>query len=196
MMNLSNAAQNQAIPEADRYINLGFIPGGTAGLQNFVQSPRSIIHGPIVIPAVQGYEKIRQIGSLAEFALLVVISDRPETARNWVEQVGPYLEDTSFVVILSAQAGPALQPYIETTPSQIQGAVIGLAGGMAYERLINQALIPFAKWSSFNLGLIAAVILMAGGGILNALRTHPSTRPPQPPSARGSDSDTNKGSPA
>jgi hypothetical protein len=187
LMSLSGSARNQPTAEPNAYFNFGYIPGGQAGLQNFVQSPQTIIRSPLVDRTLPESEKIRQIDSMADFALLVVVSDRPEAARYWVEQVSPFLGNTFFVVVLSAQAGPALQPYIESVPQQIQGAVIGLAGGMAYERLINQPVIPFANWASFNLALIAAVILLAGGGILNAFQTQGSVKPPKHPSAPGSE---------
>jgi hypothetical protein len=191
LMSLSSGERTRFELEPGRYINLGFIPGGPAGLQNFVQSPQAIIQGASSDQAVAKNESIHQIHSLSDFMMLVVIGDRPEAARGWVEQVGPYIGNTALIMILSAQAGPALRPYIAADPSQIQGAVIGLAGGMAYERLVNEVVIPFANWTSLNFGLIAAVILMAGGGVLNVFRNHGSIKPPSPPKTREPDSSPN-----
>jgi hypothetical protein len=143
------------------YVNYGYLAGGLVGVQNFVQSPEAVfLAGKEVLdPAAQ--PKFDQIDSLADLAMIIVVSDRPEVARNWIEQVRPSLENMPVIMVLSTQAGPVIHPYIEAEPGQIQGMIVGLADGVAFESIVGQSSIPVVNWFSYNLGLVATIILVA-----------------------------------
>ncbi len=125
-----------------QYVNLGFIPGGASGLAGFVQSPAEFPGNmlpstdrtqsdPWTTPPLSG------VTSLDGFAMILVISENPDTARAWIEQVRPKLNWTPLVLVISVQAEPAIRPYANHQPTTIQGMIVGIAGGAGYEELTN-----------------------------------------------------------
>jgi hypothetical protein len=152
------------------YANLGFIPGGAAGLLSFAQSPQKIV------PAYSETGKrawdegsLVNIQSISDFSLAIVITQNPDTARTWIEQVGPYLgEQTPLLMLLSAQAEPLVRPYYQEFQQQVKGMVVGLVGGASYENLNGQPLLALTYWDSFNLAIIIAVVIIFLGALFNA----------------------------
>jgi hypothetical protein len=152
------------------YANLGFIPGGAAGLLSFAQSPQRIA------PAYSETGKsawdegsLVDVQSISDFALAIVVTQNPDTARTWIEQVGPYLGDkTPLLMLLSAQAEPLVRPYYQEFQQQVKGMVIGLVGGASYEHLNGQPLIALNYWDAFNLAVIVAVVIIFLGALINA----------------------------
>ncbi|MCU0488893.1 MAG: hypothetical protein MUE67_08085 [Anaerolineales bacterium] len=139
-------------------INYGFIPGGKAGLRNFLENPAKVFR-------IAGQPVI----ALGEFALVVIASDQADVVRDWLEQIRPRISETPFILVLSEQAAPPLQPYLRAVPAPLQGAVIGLRDGMAYGQLTNRLLVQAGVWASFNQGLLAAILLIALAGAANGL---------------------------
>lgn len=165
------------------YVNLGYIAGGTAGLANFALTPRQTIRmafddrpiwelldldasNPWLTPVMQ------PITGLGDFYMTVLLTDNPETARNWLEQVEPILRRNSFVVIASTQAEPFIRPYFqnpEPSQRQVEGMLVGLRGGAAYEQNLGQLGTARFYWDTFGIGLLVAVILIILGGGYNYL---------------------------
>ena len=69
-------------------------------------------------------------------------------------------------MIVSAQAGPLVQPYY--LAGQVQGLVTGLAGGGAYEKMMGRMGLVAQRWNGYSGGLLAAVVAILIGGIFNA----------------------------
>lgn len=165
------------------YVNLGYIAGGTAGLANFALIPRQSVRmafdnrklwdlgdyeasNPWRTPVMQS------ITGLGDFFMTVLLTDNPENARNWIEQVEPSLRRNSFVIIASAQAEPFIRPYFDNPdPSQrqVEGMLVGLRGGAAYEQSQGQTGVARFYWDSYSLGLLVAVLLIVLGGGYNYL---------------------------
>lgn len=145
-------AFNQAV------INYGFIPGGKAGLRNFLENPAKVFR-------IAG----QPVNSLGEFALVVIASDQSDVVRDWLEQIRPRIPETPFILVLSELAAPPLQPYLRAVPASLQGVVIGLGDGLAYGQLTNRLLVQAGVWASFNQGILAAIILIILVGIANGL---------------------------
>jgi hypothetical protein len=146
----------------DQYTNLGYIPGGPAGLAGFTEAPRQ------VIPYSLGWENgpLTEIQSLADFNLVMVVTESPDTARAWVEQVQPSLEGTPLVMVISAQAEPMVRPYYQGTPQQVQGIVTGLAGGAAYEGGLPRTSLARSYWDAYSFVVwLAVLLILVGGGI-------------------------------
>lgn len=162
MLSKYNPADSRSV---DRdYVNFGYVPGGQTGLQNFLQSPQSIfLPGSATLDAA-GQQKIDQIDSLSDFVLIIIATDRQEVARDWIEQIQPSLQTTPVLMILSAQAGPVINPYIEENPGQIQGIIVGMADSLSIGALVNQPSVPMVNWVSYNFGLVAAIILIGSAG--------------------------------
>jgi hypothetical protein len=152
------------------YANLGFIPGGAAGLLSFAQSPQKIAPAYSETGRSAWDEgSLVNVQSISDFALTIVITQNPDTARTWIEQVGPFLgEHTPLLMVLSAQAEPLVRPYYEEFQQQVKGMVIGLVGGASYENLNGQPLLALNYWNAFNLAIVVAVVIIFLGALFNA----------------------------
>lgn len=151
----------------DQTLNLGFLPGGTAGLQEFASRPQVALQYTADGKRLAWTEPVLQgVTGLKNFSLVVVMTDNAETARAWVEQVSPFLNggQVPLLFVTSAQAAPFIQPYIDS--AQVQGLVSGLAGGTMYRQITQQPGPERAYWDAYQYGLFLAVILVLGGGLI------------------------------
>lgn len=172
---LSNTQSEHNYNRLEHYINLGFISGGPAGLLSFAATPQRImpytLDGNFAwgenLPPLQGIER------LADFDMVLVITDNPNVARIWVEQVQPYLVSgesmVPLVMVTSAQAEPLVRPYYQGASSQVQGIVSGLQGGGAYALLTGRGGLVRQYWDAFSLGLWVAAVLVVSGGVINII---------------------------
>lgn len=156
------------------YINLGYLPGGAAGLVSFVDNPQGTI--PFSIDGIQLWESeggsslpvLGEINQITDYEMVVVLVDDPDTARAWIEQLAPKLNDplelTSLVMVTSAQLEPVVRPYFDAIPQSVNGLVIGLRGGTAYARLVGGWDQLSQYWDAFGWGtFIAAMLILVGG---------------------------------
>jgi len=154
---------NQASPAGlgynagEHYFNFGYLPGGAAGVLEFVGSPKAAIPSAAV-------------ERLSEFSAVVVLTDHAESGRIWVEQlaalkqVDPALTNQPLLVVSSAQAGPLLQPYVSS--GQITGMVSGLSDAATYEFVNNSRPgIARAYWDTFGVGLMTAIAAITLGSL-------------------------------
>lgn len=161
----------------EQYANFGYIPGGAAGMLGLTESLRRLMPFPLNLaadgtspgggiwnlPQLAGFQKI------SDFAAVLVITDRPDTARGWVEQVQPSLQGKPMLMVVSAQAEPMVRPYYEGHPRQIAGMVTGLAGGAAYENAMPRTGLARVYWDTFSYGITGSVVLIIVGAAINIL---------------------------
>jgi hypothetical protein len=140
-----------------QYFNLGYLPGGSAGVLGFLETPSQII------PAAD-------VASFSEYAALVVLTDHAESGRVWVEQLqnvkqsDPALANQPLLVVASAQAGPLLQPYVLSR--QITGMISGLSDAARYEFINNNRPgIARSYWDAFGIGLMMAIAAIIIGSL-------------------------------
>lgn len=140
-----------------QYNNLGYLPGGPAGVLGFIESPGQMI------PSA-GVE------SFSQYTALIVLTDHAESGRVWVEQrqnlreVDPAVSNQPLLVAASAQAGPLLQPYVSS--QQITAMISGLSDAARYESLNNSRPgLARSYWDAFGVGLMLSVALMIIGGL-------------------------------
>lgn len=171
-------SQHSLIASAD-YVNLGYISGGTAALLNFAADPR------VAVPmqsegggSLWDRPPLENIRSIRDFVLVLVITDDPDTARGWIEQIQPLLRDpispqveTYFAMVVSAQAEPLVYPYYLTSPKQVDGLVSGVTGGAYYENVINQDILARKYWDAFSAGLSITIAIIVIGGGFNLIRS-------------------------
>ncbi len=152
----------------EQYINLGYLPGGSTGLLGFAQSPQQVI--PYALDGTLVWQEgfLENIHSLADFSVLVVVTENPDTARVWIEQVKPSFGETPLLMILSAQAEPMVRPYYEGNPQQVQGMLVGVYGGGSYESSMPRSNLVRKYWDAFSVGVLVAVVMIALGGVINA----------------------------
>jgi len=155
------------------YTNLGYIPGGAAGLYSFIQNPQGTtpfsIDGfsPWGTDSDEPLPPTVGINQISDYDMIILLADDPDIARMWIEQFTPIIVDpyslTSLSLITSAQLEPIVRPYFESIPQNVNGLVVGLRGGAAYSRLIGGEQLPDQFWDAFGMGtFIAALLILLG----------------------------------
>ncbi len=152
-----------------QYINLGYLPGESAGLVSFVIAPKKII--PLAFDGSNAWESppLAKVDSIGDFAMILVITDDPNTAKIWIEQVGTHLENTPLNMVVSAQVEPLIQPYFRASPQLLSGYVSGVIHGLNYEHLREQPNLANAAWLPFNIGIFITVGTIFIGGLANGV---------------------------
>jgi hypothetical protein len=151
---MTNTGMNQSgLP----YLNLGYLPGGSAGVLGFIEAPGQII------PSAG-------VASFSEYSALVVLTDHAESGRVWVEQlqnrrtVDLALANQPLLMVASAQAGPLLQPYVSSR--QITAMISGLSYAARFEALSSSRLTTARTyWDTFGIGLMTAIALIIVGSL-------------------------------
>ena len=150
-------ANTQINQSGMQYQNLGYLPGGPAGVLGFLEAPGQIV-------------PLADVTSFSQYAALVVLTDHAESGRVWVEQLqnrrlaDPSLSNQPLLMVASAQAGPLLQPYVSS--GQITGMISGLSDAARYE-LVNNGRpgIVRSYWDTFGIGLMMSVALITLGSL-------------------------------
>jgi hypothetical protein len=194
------------VAATNTYTNLGYVSGGPAGLLGFASNPQQVTPYTLrdVYRAQTVWERAPLAGvkQIADFALVVVITDKTDVARAWIEQVQPLLGGKPLLMVVSAQVGPLVYPYY---PTQVRGLVAGAAGGIAYQVQTQMAGLTYKTlvgdtrwtpviWDGMSAGLLVAVLLIVVGATINAIRgaavnapkTSGSATKPAAPATKGS----------
>jgi hypothetical protein len=151
------------------YANLGYIPGGSIGLFSLANSLRQTLPYDLKGVDVWASGALSGVNDVGDFGLILVLVSDPETARAWIEQVGPSLQHENAVIamIASAQASPLVQPYFAGFPRQVEGLISGMAGGAAYENASAHNGPARQAWDAYSLGLIVSVFIILIGTLLD-----------------------------
>jgi len=129
-----------------QYFNLGFLPGGSAGVLGFIENPAD---------------------DFSKYAAVILLTDNAETGRVWVEQLEaakPEIAGEPLLLVSSAQSGPMLQPYVAS--GQVDIMINGLYDAAKYE-LVNVSRPGTARayWDAFGYGLMMAVLAIVLGSL-------------------------------
>ncbi len=164
---IEHARSGKTYREGTDYLNLGYLPGGTAALYAFARSPRAVLPSVLRYKNIWNSSILQKIKAANDFDLVLVITEDPDTARSWIEQVQPALKTTPLVMVISAQAEPLVAPYYETARHQVGGIITGLESGVAYREMAGQSTTQKERgiWSSYSLITLTVVALMALGGL-------------------------------
>jgi len=101
--------------------------------------------------------------------MILVITDDPNTAKSWIEQVGTTLDETPLTMIVSAQVEPLIQPYFQASPQLLKGYVSGVIDSMNYEEILGRPNLARQRWIPFNIGIIISVGIIFIGGLANGV---------------------------
>ncbi|MBT3321014.1 MAG: hypothetical protein HN392_01890 [Anaerolineae bacterium] len=150
------------------YQSLGYLPGGSSGISNFISSPRQTIGNT----AFWERESLKEIAALSDFSIVIILTNDTEKGRNWIEQKTLYLENNEenmppFLMAISAQAEPIIYPYYAS--GQIDALISGLSGSATYEAMQGQEGLGRKYWDAYSVGLLFAEILIAIGAMINFL---------------------------
>ncbi len=174
---LAMAAQLNGYDVAANVENLGYLPGGTISLVELANDPRRAAPGTIMGKDAWSGPILKDVATIRDFQRVIVLTDRPDVGRAWVEQVQPFMGDVPLLVVSSAQAAPILEPYVES--NQIQGMVSGLMGGALYGQKAGRQDVNLAAryWGAYQVGLLMAFMLVLVGGIVSVLLSLVKRRP-------------------
>jgi hypothetical protein len=164
-----NTQMGHHYQDINQYANLGYIAGGLTGLRSFAQSPQGVM--PYALngkdateDAVWANGRLAGMTFLSDFNLVLVITENPDTARAWIEQVKPVLGKVPLLLVVSAQAEPMLRPYYESTPKGVDALITGLSGGAAYESTLRPG-IARPYWEALSFGAPVAVFILLIGAL-------------------------------
>jgi hypothetical protein len=158
------------------YTNLGYLPGGTMGLLGLAISPKSVLPYSLDGVNVWAIPPLNTVLTITDFSAVIVMTNDPDIARSWIEQVGPVLrqDGTPLLIITSSQAEPLIRPYVEATPSQVQGLVSGLAGGLAYSRTVGTA-NQNGVWDAYSISMTTSALIIIVGSIIGVVLKMPTS---------------------
>ncbi len=151
-----------------QYINLGYLPGGSASIRAFAERPGATLGKDVLLGNLWDLPALKDVNvnsepRLSSFATLIVLTDNPDTGRLWVEQAGPALGSKPMLMIVSSQAEPMIQPYVSS--NQLDGLLVGLEGGMLYEGARGKFGQARIYWDSFGAGMLVAELSLVIGGV-------------------------------
>jgi hypothetical protein len=159
------------------YVNLGYLPGEAVGIRSFLPQR---FRGESFDGAVEEeFGKLQDapiFGGDADFALskvslLVVLTNRADDLRWWIEQTAILEEDLPLVAGVSAAIEPQVRPYYDMESPQIKGLVVGLAGAVDYESRMDWQDGPaHIRFSGQLAGQIAVAALFLIGMLVFGLR--------------------------
>jgi hypothetical protein len=166
----SNTAVQDTAGPYSYYTNLGYIPGGTLGLLGLATSPKTVLPYSLDGNNVWAAAPLNTVATIKDFSAVIVLTNDSTTARAWIEQVGPFLQEdsTPLLIVTSSQAEPLILPYYLATPPQVQGLVTGLVGGLAYARTVG-SIQQNGLWDAFSIGVTASVIIIFLGGAIGLI---------------------------
>jgi hypothetical protein len=102
---------------------------------------------------------------------ILILSDRFESAQGWVTQWSAIAPEAALNLLVTAQAGPLLQPYVES--GQINGMVSGLTEAVALEASLGQKGAATSVWQAYQVG----ILVMLGGLVIGAVAGPVGYRP-------------------
>jgi hypothetical protein len=161
------AGEGSGYSVAEKVVDLGYLPGGAIGLGALVSAPLNALPFTTDILPVGEVDTLQGINTLADFGALILVTDNPEVARSWVEQIDRAEIKINTLAVISAQAAPLLQPYYNS--GQIDGYVSGMVGALSYELLTAQPGSATIKFNAYQISLLIAAFIVLVGGIYSLI---------------------------
>jgi len=151
-----------------KVVDLGYFPGGAIAVQDLGNSFANTVPLTADLVATSSIDSLKNIQNMADFGAIIVITDKAETARVWIEQLQPTLNGTPLLMVTSAQASPLIQPYYQS--GQVSGIVSGMAGGLVYERIMGSTGEAGRNHTSLQLLSVLMAALVLGGGFISLVK--------------------------
>ena len=139
----------------------------------WASSPSSVVPYALNGNNVWASSPLNIISTVNDFNAVIVLTNDADTARIWIEQIGIRLQASGkpLLFVTSAQAEPMILPYYQAIPSQVQGLIAGLAGGVAYARSIGNTQ-QNGVWDAYSLGVTISIIVILVGSIAGWVVKH------------------------
>ncbi|MEK7311300.1 MAG: hypothetical protein AAB382_04955, partial [Chloroflexota bacterium] len=152
------------------YINLGYIPGGVSGLQQFATDPTNTVTRDFRdgTDPWKG-DVLKDFNELGKFNLIIVTSASADSVQRWIEQVKR--DGQPMAAVTSAAAEPLVAPYASGDNPQLTALVSGLSGAIGYDeatqRKSDAAAQTAVRWSSYAFGLYTSAGALAVGAVFS-----------------------------
>ncbi len=164
-----------------QYVDLGYLPGGLAGVYDFAQNPKAAM--PLDVDGSQAWQTapLQGFAHFSDFASIIILTDSAEAGRVWIEQAGPLRGNASLVIVSSSQAGPMLMPYAAS--GQVDGLINGLNDASKVEQANgedkeNQRLgLAGRYWDAYSVGLLLAAVMIILGSLWSLVSGLQARRP-------------------
>ena len=105
------------------------------------------------------------IKTLNDFEAIMILTDNPDTARTWVEQVRPRLTKPAIWMAVSSQVITLVRPYVRS--GQIDGLISGVYGAASFEQIIQQPGAAAQIWNGYYTALLLSMVMIIAGGFVN-----------------------------
>ena len=171
---LSTLGGNYGYSNGQGYVNLGYLPGGSVGVQLWSQDPLAVPTSGFALPSAPDGTQLQSpwqvpmlagVDEVADFGMVAVVSSSAEAARTWVEQAGPWMGATPLVLVMTTGADPVVRPYYEAQNPQVDGMLSSLPTALSYSMRLGRPGASFSLWNAFGLSAWAAVVFMILGWV-------------------------------
>lgn len=164
---MSNVLAKRNYQRGAQYVDLGYLPGGLAGVYGFAQNPAVVMPYSVDQSAAWQTPPLQNVTRLSDFAAIIILTDRLESGRAWIEQTALTRGNASLILVTSAQAGAMFLPYVDS--GQVKGMVAGLNGAVGAEQANGgePGSVVRRYWDAYSIGLLLAVAMIALGGLWN-----------------------------
>lgn len=105
---------------------------------------------------------------------ILIFSDHFESAQAWVEQLNARASGTPLGLVVTAQAGPLLQPYVDS--GQVVGMVAGLPDAAALEGRLGESGSLGHRFRAYQAGVLVLIVALLLGAVLAPPRAARNTR--------------------
>ena len=169
---VAQAVGNDPVYSMDvNVMNLGYLPGGSIGMGALVNDPLKTLPFTTDLQPVGESAVFGTLNSLSDLGALIILTDNPEFARIWVEQVDGGNAGLPILAVVSSQAAPLVQPYFAS--GQINGYISGMSGALFYEMLTMRAGSATARFNSYQLSLLLVAVLIFAGDTVSLILASP-----------------------
>jgi len=169
---VAQAVGNDPVYSLDiNVMNLGYLPGGSIGMGALVNDPLKTLPFTTDLQPVGESAVFGTLNSLSDLGALIILTDNPEFARIWVEQVDGGNAGLPILAVVSSQAAPLVQPYFAS--GQINGYISGMSGALFYEMLTMRAGSATARFNSYQLSLLLVAVLIFAGDTVSLILASP-----------------------
>jgi hypothetical protein len=149
----------------EKYQVLGYLPGGQSGMQSLLRDFTGSMPVNLNLKKTIDMTSLTGIKTLNDFDAIMILTDNPDTARTWVEQVGPSLIKPAIWMVVSSQVISLVRPYVRS--GQIDGLISGVYGAASFEQIIQQPGAAAQIWNGFYTALLLSTVMIIAGGFVN-----------------------------
>ena len=162
---LTNPSAAEKYVTREKYQVLGYLPGGQSGMQNLLQDFKGSLPVGLNLEKTIEMTSLSGIKTLNDFDAVMILTDNPDTARTWVEQVGPSLTKPAIWMVVSSQVIALVRPYVRS--NQIDGLISGVYGAASFEQIIQQPGAAAQIWNGYYTALLLSMVMIIAGGFVN-----------------------------